>query len=95
MENPLEAEIFTWVSAPPDHPLTFTQILLENTLKIDFFFVFSAGAKLVLPTGEIPTLKPVDKNVLRPRLPPPGPPNNGHGWQTYFTFFLLSPFVLF
>ncbi|XP_055701088.1 arfGAP with SH3 domain, ANK repeat and PH domain-containing protein isoform X1 [Phlebotomus papatasi] len=37
-----------------------------------------AGAKLVLPTGEIPTLKPVDKNVLRPRLPPPGPPNNGH-----------------
>ncbi|GAB0092607.1 SH3 domain [Sergentomyia squamirostris] len=37
-----------------------------------------AGAKLVLPTGEIPQLKPVDKNVLRPRLPPPGPPNNGH-----------------
>lgn len=39
-----------------------------------------AGAKLVLPTtGEIPQLKPVDKSLLRPRLPPPGPPNNnGH-----------------
>lgn len=46
-----------------------------------------AGAKLVLPTGEIPQLKPVDKS-LRPKLPPPGPPppdsgnnknnNNGH-----------------
>lgn len=36
-----------------------------------------AGAKLVLPTGEIPILKPVDKNVLsRPKLPPPGPPPN-------------------
>lgn len=44
-----------------------------------FFFqlVFiSAGAKLVLPSGEIPTLKPVDKNLSRPRLPPPGPPGN-------------------
>lgn len=39
-----------------------------------------AGAKLVLPTGEIPTLKPVDKNLIRPKLPPPGPPsNNGSG----------------
>lgn len=39
-----------------------------------------AGAKLVLPSGEIPILKPVDKNYPRPRLPPPGPPsNNGHG----------------
>lgn len=41
-----------------------------------------AGAKLVLPSGEIPTLKPVDKNLLRPKLPPPGPPltsNNGSG----------------
>lgn len=37
-----------------------------------------AGAKLVLPTGEIPQLKPVDKNTLRPKLPPPGPPGNGH-----------------
>lgn len=41
-----------------------------------------AGAKLVLPTGEIPQLKPVDKSMLRPKLPPPGPPptgnNNGH-----------------
>jgi Arf-GAP with SH3 domain, ANK repeat and PH domain-containing protein len=27
-----------------------------------------------LPAGEIPTLKPVDKNFSRPRLPPPGPP---------------------
>lgn len=33
-----------------------------------------AGAKLVLPAGEIPTLKPIDKNLLRPKLPPPGPP---------------------
>lgn len=33
-----------------------------------------AGAKLVLPSGEIPILKPVDKNVMRPKLPPPGPP---------------------
>ena len=33
-----------------------------------------AGAKLVLPSGEIPILKPVDKNVIRPKLPPPGPP---------------------
>lgn len=33
-----------------------------------------AGAKLVLPSGEIPVLKPVDKNVIRPKLPPPGPP---------------------
>lgn len=33
------------------------------------------GAKLVLPTGgEMPTLKPVDKNLMRPKLPPPGPP---------------------
>lgn len=47
-----------------------------------------AGAKLVLPSGEIPVLKPVDKNVIRPKLPPPGPPqttspdaysNNGRG----------------
>lgn len=47
------------------------------------------GAKLVLPTGgEMPTLKPVDKNLMRPKLPPPGPPppgslgsgaNNGQG----------------
>lgn len=38
-----------------------------------------AGAKLVLPTGEIPQLKPVDKSMLRPKLPPPGPPGgNGH-----------------
>lgn len=36
-----------------------------------------AGAKLVLPTGEIPTLKPVDKNLIRPKLPPPGPPSAG------------------
>lgn len=36
-----------------------------------------AGAKLVLPTGEIPVLKPVDKNVIRPKLPPPGPPSIG------------------
>lgn len=36
-----------------------------------------AGAKLVLPTGEIPTLKPVDKNLIRPKLPPPGPPAGG------------------
>lgn len=54
-----------------------------------------AGAKLVLPSGEIPTLKPVDKNLLRPKLPPPGPPppllltaaaaNNGStGAQLYF-----------
>lgn len=35
-----------------------------------------AGAKLVLPSGEIPILKPVDKNVIRPKLPPPGPPPN-------------------
>lgn len=34
-----------------------------------------AGAKLVLPSGEIPVLKPVDKNVIRPKLPPPGPPS--------------------
>lgn len=34
-----------------------------------------AGAKLVLPSGEIPILKPVDKNVIRPKLPPPGPPH--------------------
>lgn len=34
-----------------------------------------AGAKLVLPAGEIPTLKPVDKSLPRPRLPPPGPPS--------------------
>lgn len=35
-----------------------------------------AGAKLVLPTGEIPILKPVDKNVIRPKLPPPSVPSN-------------------
>lgn len=36
-----------------------------------------AGAKLVLPSScEIPILKPVDKNVIRPKLPPPGPPPN-------------------
>ncbi|XP_037035778.1 arfGAP with SH3 domain, ANK repeat and PH domain-containing protein isoform X3 [Bradysia coprophila] len=34
------------------------------------------GAKLVLPAGEIPMLKPVDKNLIRPKLPPPGPPSN-------------------
>lgn len=35
-----------------------------------------AGAKLVLPpTGELPTLKHVDKSALmRPKIPPPGPP---------------------
>lgn len=34
-----------------------------------------AGAKLVLPTGgEMPQLKPVDKSLVRPKLPPPGPP---------------------
>lgn len=38
-----------------------------------------AGAKLVLPTGEIPQLKPVDKSMLRPKLPPPGPPGNNNG----------------
>lgn len=43
------------------------------------------GAKLVLPIGgEMPTLKPVDKNLMRPKLPPPGPPpgtssSNGQG----------------
>lgn len=36
------------------------------------------GAKLVLPSGEIPTLKPVDKNLIRPKLPPPGPPLNAN-----------------
>lgn len=37
-----------------------------------------AGAKLVLPTGgEMPTLKPVDKSAVRPKLPPPGPPASG------------------
>lgn len=46
------------------------------------------GAKLVLPTtGEIPTLKPVDKNLIRPKLPPPGPPsNNGSGLCFIFHF---------
>ncbi|KAH8254058.1 hypothetical protein KR032_008275 [Drosophila birchii] len=36
-----------------------------------------AGAKLVLPpTGELPTLKHVDKSALtRPKIPPPGPPS--------------------
>ncbi|EDW85580.2 uncharacterized protein Dwil_GK23159 [Drosophila willistoni] len=35
-----------------------------------------AGAKLVLPpTGELPTLKHIDKLALvRPKIPPPGPP---------------------
>lgn len=34
------------------------------------------GAKLVLPpANEIPVLKPVDKSLPRPRLPPPGPPS--------------------
>lgn len=34
------------------------------------------GAKLVLPpANEIPVLKPVDKSLSRPRLPPPGPPS--------------------
>lgn len=50
-----------------------------------------AGAKLVLPTGEIPMLKPVDKNLLRPKLPPPGPPsNNGSGWCFFLLCFVLS-----
>lgn len=57
-----------------------------------------AGAKLVLPSGEIPVLKPVDKNVIRPKLPPPGPPpnlaatpssNNG----SYHNFILLYQHV--
>lgn len=39
------------------------------------FYLILAGAKLVLPAGEIPTLKPVD----RPRLPPPTPPPNISG----------------
>lgn len=48
-----------------------------------------AGAKLVLPTGEIPMLKPVDKNLIRPKLPPPGPPsNNGSGLCSSFPFKL-------
>lgn len=39
-----------------------------------------AGAKLVLPpAGEIPTLKHVDKSALiRPKIPPPGPPSSGN-----------------
>jgi len=39
-----------------------------------------AGAKLVLPpTGELPTLKHVDKSALtRPKIPPPGPPPGEH-----------------
>lgn len=35
-----------------------------------------AGAKLVLPGGEIPCLKPLDKSVSRPKIPPPGPPSD-------------------
>lgn len=39
-----------------------------------------AGAKLVLPpAGEIPPLKHVDKSALiRPKIPPPGPPLGNH-----------------
>ncbi|XP_055373939.1 arfGAP with SH3 domain, ANK repeat and PH domain-containing protein isoform X2 [Condylostylus longicornis] len=34
-----------------------------------------AGAKLVLPpASEMPSLKPVDKSMPRPKIPPPGPP---------------------
>lgn len=45
-----------------------------------------AGAKLVLPTtGEIPSLKPVDKTLPRPRLPPPGPPSG-----KIYSLFLFS-----
>lgn len=61
-----------------------------------------AGAKLVLPSScEIPILKPVDKNVIRPKLPPPGPPpnsattpssNNGNDSHSciLFTFFIYK-----
>lgn len=57
-----------------------------------------AGAKLVLPSScEIPILKPVDKNVIRPKLPPPGPPPNSattpssnNGLHLFFLSFELD-----
>lgn len=50
----------------------------SNNLYLLIYKSLSAGAKLVLPTGEIPQLKPVDKNSFsRPRLPPPNRPNSG------------------
>ncbi len=53
-----------------------------------------AGAKLVLPAGEIPMLKPVDKNLIRPKLPPPGPPsNNGSGLLDFFCKIIAGQFL--
>lgn len=50
-----------------------------------------AGAKLVLPTGgEMPTLKPVDKNLIRPKLPPPGPPSGSNNVSGTFESFRFS-----
>jgi len=55
-----------------------------------------AGAKLVLPpTGELPTLKHVDKSALtRPKIPPPGPPSgechNSHINCSVFNINLLD-----
>lgn len=48
-----------------------------------------AGAKLVLPSGEIPVLKPVDKNVIRPKLPPPGPPPLSSGEWAQCTYYYI------
>lgn len=58
-----------------------------------------AGAKLVLPCGEIPQLKPVDKTLMRPKLPPPGPPsgsaNNGSGMIVYTYMSVLNIHFVF
>lgn len=55
-----------------------------------------AGAKLVLPpTGELPTLKHVDKSALmRPKIPPPGPPAGKwmepHYYKYNYIYFYLT-----
>lgn len=78
---PFEAEIETvdkyekhkYVQPPPSEFTTFghKRSLSGESIGRNLHL---AGAKLVLPSGEIPILKPVDKNVIRPKLPPPGPP---------------------
>lgn len=87
-------------------PKELTTFRHRRSLSGESIGLHLAGAKLVLPAScEIPILKPVDKNVIRPKLPPPGPPpnsattpssNNGASLTSFLShYFTMSKTSIF
>lgn len=102
--QPFEAEIDTSDKydlqqqkySQQQQPKELTTFRHRRSLSGESIGLHLAGAKLVLPSScEIPILKPVDKNVIRPKLPPPGPPPNSATTPTSNNGKIQAIFVAF